>query len=106
VLQPRPTLTLVCWQRDALKQGRMISVEEAATLPGTVVPRYPPSTSTGHIVLLDCKGGALEAMGATFGVVSDRLNGRRMFSHLSFPILHAQQYPGLARERSLPGLMI
>ncbi len=65
------------WERDALKLGRMISVEEAATLPGAAVLRYPPSTGTGHIVFSDGKGGTLEAKGTAFGVVSDRLNGRR-----------------------------
>lgn len=65
------------WQRDASICGRKVSVEEAARIPGAVVLRYPPSTGTGHIVLSDGRGGTLEAKGTQFGVVTDKISGRR-----------------------------
>jgi hypothetical protein len=65
------------WERDARRLGRMISVQEAAGIPGAVVLRFPPSTGVGHIVLSDGRGGTLEAKGTAFGVVTDVIKGRR-----------------------------
>jgi N-acetylmuramoyl-L-alanine amidase len=65
------------WERDARKLGRMISVEEAAGIPGAVVLRYPPATGIGHIALSDGNGGTLEAKSKASGVVRDVIRGRR-----------------------------
>jgi hypothetical protein len=65
------------WERDARRLGRMISVQDAAGIPGAVVLRFPPSTGIGHIVLSDGRGGTLEAKGTSFGVVTDVIKGRR-----------------------------
>jgi N-acetylmuramoyl-L-alanine amidase len=65
------------WERDARRLGRMISVQEAAGIPGAVILRFPPSTGVGHIVLSDGRGGTLEAKGTAFGVVTDVIKGRR-----------------------------
>jgi len=65
------------WERDARRLGRMISVQEAAGIPGAAILRFPPSTGVGHIVLSDGRGGTLEAKGTAFGVVTDVIKGRR-----------------------------
>lgn len=65
------------WERDARKLGRMISVQEAAGIPGAVLLRFPPRTGIGHIAFSDGEGGTLEAKGRAFGVVTDVIRGRR-----------------------------
>ena len=65
------------WHRDAEKLGRKISWQDAAGITGAVVLRYPPAGGMGHIVISDGKGGTVEAKGTQYGVVKDRLSGRR-----------------------------
>ena len=65
------------WERDAKARGRMISIDEAARTPGAILLRYPPQSGTGHIALSDGQGHTLEAKGTQFGVVTDKVSGRR-----------------------------
>lgn len=66
------------WRRDSNQLGKRISVEEAATIPGAFLLRYPPSDdSMGHIAISDGKGGTIEAKGKAYGVVRDKVSGRR-----------------------------
>jgi peptidoglycan hydrolase-like protein with peptidoglycan-binding domain len=65
------------WQRDSLKLGERVSVDEAASTVGGIVLRYPPgSGEMGHIVICDGKGGTVEAKGRRYGVVADTVHGR------------------------------
>jgi lysozyme family protein len=66
------------WKRDAFALGRIVTVEEAAQTPGAFVLRYPASSSTmGHIVVSDGKGGTVEAKSTKAGLVAGKVSGRR-----------------------------
>ena len=66
------------WRRDAEARGKLISVEEAAATPGAMLLRYPPQAGEmGHIAVSDGKGGTVEAKGAKYGVVEDKVASRR-----------------------------
>jgi hypothetical protein len=66
------------WERDASTDLlQRISIEDAAQIPGAILLRYPPSGGIGHIVISDGRGGTLEAKGSHFGVVTDKIAGRR-----------------------------
>ncbi len=65
------------WNRDALKLGRIITLEEAAKTPGANVLRVPVTGQTGHIVVSDGKGGTVEAHSTKSGVITSTLSGRR-----------------------------
>jgi hypothetical protein len=66
------------WKRDAFALGKIVTVEEAARTPGAFVLRYPVSSSTmGHIVVSDGKGGTIEAKSTKSGLVADKVSGRR-----------------------------
>ncbi len=65
------------WARDAKSLGKMISIEEAARIPGAAVLRIPKTGSTGHIVISDGKGGTVEAHSSKLGVIASKLAGRR-----------------------------
>ncbi|NRF69681.1 peptidoglycan-binding protein [Aquincola sp. S2] len=55
----------------------MISVQDAAGIPGAAVLRLPQTGKIGHIVLSDGRGGTVEAHSSARGVVADTLSGRR-----------------------------
>lgn len=66
------------WKRDSQTLGRRISVEDAAGIAGAFLLRYPPTAGTmGHIAISDGRGGTVEAKGRNFGVVADKVSGRR-----------------------------
>ena len=90
------------WKRDAQVLGKMISVEEAAATVGAFLLRYPPTAGTmGHIALSDGKGGTIEAKGRRFGVVADKVTGRRWDTGVLVPgITYAE--PGAPLEVSGP----
>lgn len=57
--------------------GQLITPAEAAAIPGAAVLRKGTTTSSGHIVLSDGRGGTVEAHSAARGVISDTLSNRR-----------------------------
>ncbi|HWJ74432.1 MAG TPA: glycosyl hydrolase 108 family protein [Kaistia sp.] len=66
------------WKRDSLSIGKRVSVEQAAATPGAFLLRYPPvDGEMGHIVVSDGQGGTVEAKGTLYGVVADKVSGRR-----------------------------
>lgn len=62
---------------QAVDAGALVSVEDAARIPGACVLRMPGSSRTGHIVISDGKGGTVEAHSSARGVIRHTLNGRR-----------------------------
>lgn len=74
------------WQRDSLSRGVRIPWQQAAATVGAIVLRYPPTPGTmGHIAISDGKGGTVEAKGAAFGVVADKIDGRRWDTGVLIP---------------------
>ena len=65
------------WADQANEAGAVISVEEAARIPGACVLRVPRSGRVGHIVFSDGKGGTIEAHSAATGVKTHTLSDRR-----------------------------
>lgn len=65
------------WGTDAHAKGIIISVADAAGIPGAMVLRVPNSQLGGHIVVSDGKGGTIEAKGKAWGVCQDTLSNRR-----------------------------
>lgn len=63
------------WGRDARTIGKMVSVAEAARIPGAAVLRLGPKM--GHIVISDGRGGTVEAHSSNTGVICHTLNSRR-----------------------------
>jgi N-acetylmuramoyl-L-alanine amidase len=63
------------WARDANTLGKIISVNEAARIPGAAILRLGPKI--GHIVLADGQGGTVEAHSSRTGVIRHTLSGRR-----------------------------
>ena len=57
------------WLDQAIAAGAVITVEEAASIPGAVVVRAPLTGRTGHVVLSDGAGGTIEAHSAAKGVL-------------------------------------
>jgi hypothetical protein len=65
------------WQRDSLKLGDRVPVDDAASRVGGIVLRFPPRPGEmGHIAICDGKGGTVEAKGRRYGVVADTVHGR------------------------------
>ena len=65
------------WERDARRNGRIISIDEAARTPGAAVLRVPQPGAVGHIVLSDGRGGTVEAHSSKRGVIASSLSERR-----------------------------
>jgi N-acetylmuramoyl-L-alanine amidase len=65
------------WERDAKSLGQIISIEQAASIPGAVVLRFPQVGATGHVVICDGNGGTVEAHSSVDGVIHSTLNNRR-----------------------------
>ena len=67
----------VYWGQDARAKGRIISLDQAAAIPGAAVLRLAADGQCGHIVLSDGRGGTLEAHSTASGVITSRLADRR-----------------------------
>jgi len=65
------------WERDARTTGHIISVEQAAGIPGAAVLRFPETGATGHVVISDGQGGTVEAHSSRDGVIQSTLANRR-----------------------------
>lgn len=62
------------FDRDAKSLGKMISIEEALTIPGAILMRR--GGSGPHVALSDGYGGTVEAMGTAYGVLETNAKGR------------------------------
>lgn len=65
------------WAQQAEVGGNLVSVQEAAGIPGAAVLRRPSSGMIGHVVISDGQGGTVEAHSSLRGVVTGTLSGRR-----------------------------
>jgi hypothetical protein len=57
--------------------GRYITPAEAGAIPGAALIRKGTTTTTGHAVISDGKGGTVEAYSTARGVIEGSLSGRR-----------------------------
>jgi hypothetical protein len=73
------------WDRDSLRLGRIISLDEAARTPGAAVLRFPQVGASGHIVLSDGFGGTVEAHSPADGVIRSTLSERRWDTAILVP---------------------
>jgi N-acetylmuramoyl-L-alanine amidase len=65
------------WERDSLRLGTRVPIDQAASTVGGIVLRFPPAPGKmGHIAICDGAGGTVEAKGHAFGVVADVVHGR------------------------------
>ena len=67
------------WMIDGANEslGRYITPAEAGAIPGAAVIRKGTTTTTGHAVISDGKGGTVEAHSKDKGVIAGSLSGRR-----------------------------
>ena len=65
------------WDRDSDIVGKIISIDNAAAIPGAFVLRVAVTNQCGHIVVSDGKGGTIEAANHIDGVIQSHLSGRR-----------------------------
>jgi len=65
------------WRNDAERLGRIITVREAAGIPGAAILRAAASGRIGHIVISAGNGKTVEAHSTSTGVINADLNGRR-----------------------------
>jgi hypothetical protein len=65
------------WGEQAWQAGCTIPWQDAVTVPGAILLRKPSSTLTGHIVIVDGKGGTVEAHSTLRGVIAGQVNARR-----------------------------
>jgi N-acetylmuramoyl-L-alanine amidase len=65
------------WGEQALQAGCTVPWQDAVTVLGAILLRKPSSTLTGHIVIVDGKGGTVEAHSTLRGVIAGQVNARR-----------------------------
>lgn len=65
------------WLAQAKRDGVVIGVAEAFTIPGAALLRAPNGSQNGHIALSDGTGGTIEAHSSGRGVIRHRAAGRR-----------------------------
>jgi N-acetylmuramoyl-L-alanine amidase len=65
------------WQNDANRLGIIVTVDQAAQVPGAAVLRLAQAGLGGHIVISDGNGGTVEAHSTADGVIRAKLANRR-----------------------------
>jgi N-acetylmuramoyl-L-alanine amidase len=65
------------YARDAKKYAKIISVDQAAKIPGALVLRVPYTGKIGHVVFSDGLGETAEAHSANRGTTTGMISGRR-----------------------------
>jgi hypothetical protein len=73
------------WAEQSRADGQQISVQQAASIEGSLVLRRPIPGATGHIVLSDGRGGTVEAHSTARGVIESTLSGRRWDTGILVP---------------------
>jgi N-acetylmuramoyl-L-alanine amidase len=73
------------WMEDAQKIGTMISVAEAATMPGAFLLRAPEGGAVGHVVICAGQGRTIEAHSSKRGVIESVVEGRRWHTGVLVP---------------------
>lgn len=64
------------WAQQARADGAVVTVEDAAHIPGALLLRVPGSGRTGHIAISDGAGGTVEAHSSKDGVIRGQASGR------------------------------
>jgi len=83
------------WERDVKHLGEIISVEQAARIPGAMVLRFPQAGATGHIVISDGGGGTVEAHSTIRGVIKSTLANRRWDTGILVPGITYSEGPAV-----------
>lgn len=65
------------FKRDAEKLGKIITVDEAASIPGAMILRFPAPGAVGHIVFSQGNGNTVEANCTKYGCIESVVRGRR-----------------------------
>lgn len=65
------------FKRDSEKLGRVITVAEAAQIPGAIILRFPAPGAIGHVVLSQGNGKTIEANCTKYGCIESSITGRR-----------------------------
>jgi N-acetylmuramoyl-L-alanine amidase len=73
------------FERDAKTEGLMISVAEAAQIPGAMILRFPAPGAIGHIVFSQGNGKTMEANCTKYGCIESVVTGRRFDTGLLLP---------------------
>lgn len=83
------------WGTDAKSLGKIITIQEAAGIPGSFAVRIPEEAGIkiGHVVVSDGSGGTVEAHSHIDGVIKGTLNGRTWTFGICVPWL---EYSGEA----------
>ncbi len=65
------------WGEQAHAAHAIVTIEDAAGIPGSFILREPISSAGGHIVISDGQGGTVEAHSTARGVIRHTISGRR-----------------------------
>jgi N-acetylmuramoyl-L-alanine amidase len=65
------------FQVDAKNKGIVISVKDAASIPGAILLRFPAVGAIGHIAFSQGNGKTIEAHSTKYGVIESKVDGRR-----------------------------
>lgn len=95
---------------DEVAQGVLSAVDrvEANTVAGVVLVRHPPwpGHGGGQVALSDGRGGTIEALGRSRGVVRGRIEGRLWHAYARLPGLAYRQASDSFVPRPLPDLLV
>lgn len=71
--------------RDAKALGKIITVAEAAQIPGAIILRVPAPGAIGHVVFSQGNGKTVEANCTKYGCIESVVNGRRFDMGILLP---------------------
>jgi N-acetylmuramoyl-L-alanine amidase len=73
------------FQVDGKAKGILISVKEAASIPGAILLRYPAPGAIGHVAFSQGNGKTIEAHSTKYGVIESKVDGRRWDTGIILP---------------------
>lgn len=73
------------FDRDAIKKGIEIPVDQAARTPGALLLRRPTGAAVGHIVISKGDGKTVEAHSTAKGLIESVVDGRRWSTGILLP---------------------
>ena len=89
------------FDRDAQKQGVVISVDEAARTEGAMLFRKPTGSAVGHIAFSQGNGQTVEAHSSKTGVIESKVDGRRWSYGIKLPGVEYKVNPPVATTAPL-----
>lgn len=78
---------------DAQSKGVIISVEQAARIPGAILLRVPKGKAIGHTAFSQGNGKTIEAHSTKHGVKEDKVDGRRWDYGIVMPGIAYDEQP-------------